>query len=300
MSAVQLLKIELKPHSAMSLRASMKNSKDMSSNSYDSNALSDTESEIPVSTAADDGVSHVNHQLKRRSSSMSSMFSLHEEPLPPPEEHEIRAFTNDNRHLSFVRNLHMADCITMLNGFSGFYSIISCLRFTLTSQPHYLQRAIFFTFLGLFFDFFDGKVARLRNKSSLIGQELDSLADLISFGVAPSAIAFCSGMQTTADVLNLVFMVLCGLGRLARFNVTVANIPKDQTGKSKYFEGLPIPTSLWLVLMLSYFIKSDRIGENLPLGLLWEGTPYEWHPLSGLYLLQGCFMISKSIHIKKP
>lgn len=194
----------------------------------------------------------------------------------------------------------MADCITMLNGFSGFYSIISCLRFTLTSQPHYLQRAIFFTFLGLFFDFFDGKVARLRNKSSLIGQELDSLADLISFGVAPSAIAFCSGMQTTADVLNLVFMVLCGLGRLARFNVTVANIPKDQTGKSKYFEGLPIPTSLWLVLMLSYFIKSDRIGENLPLGLLWEGTPYEWHPLSGLYLLQGCFMISKSIHIKKP
>lgn len=271
----------------MSLRSSLK-----SSSKGDNNvAISDTE---------DEPTTAIPSQLKRRSSSMSSIFSLHEDPLPPPEEHEIRAIIADDRHLSFIRNLHMADCITMLNGFSGFYSIISCLRFTLTSQPHYLERAIFFVLLGLFFDFFDGKVARLRNKSSLIGQELDSLADLISFGVSPAAIAFCSGMQTTADVLNLVFMVLCGLGRLARFNVTVANIPKDDAGKSKYFEGFPIPTSLWLIVILFYFVKSDMIGENLPFGLLWEGTPYEWHPLSGLYVIQGCLMISKSVHIPKP
>ena len=262
----------------------------------DSTAVSDTESDpLTMPTHAQGPGS-----LKRRSSSMSSIFSLHEEDLPPPEEYEIRAFTEDERHLSFIRNLHMADCITMLNGFSGFYAIISCLRFTLTSQTHYLQRAIFFCFLGLFFDFFDGKVARLRNKSSLIGQELDSLADLISFAVSPSAIAFCSGMQTTADVLNLVFMVLCGLGRLARFNVTVANIPKDGSGKSKYFEGFPVPTSLWLILLLSFCISRDMIGENLPFGLLWEGTPYEWHPIAGLYIVQGCLMISKTIHIPKP
>lgn len=263
--------------------------------SADSAVISDSESEN-LTTSVTSGI----QPLKRRSSSMSSIFSLHEEPLPPPDEHEIRAFTTDDRHLSFIRNLHMADCITMLNGFSGFYSIISCLRFTLTSQTHYLQRAIFFTFLGLFFDFFDGKVARLRNKSSMIGQELDSLADLISFGVSPSAIAFCSGMQTTADTLNLVFMVLCGLGRLARFNVTVNNIPKDLSGKSKYFEGFPIPTSLWLVSVLSYLISQDMIGDNLPFGLLWEGTPYEWHPISFFYVLQGCLMISKSVHIPKP
>lgn len=259
----------------------------------DSAAVSDTEGDTPVTPAA-------TMLHKRRSSSMSSIFSLHEEPLPPPDAEEIRNFTDDERHLSFIRNLHMADCITMLNGFSGFYAVISCLRFTLTSQPHYLQRAIFFTFLGLFFDFFDGKVARLRNKSSLIGQELDSLADLISFGVAPSAIGFCAGLQTTTDTLNLAFMVLCGLGRLARFNVTVSNIPKDQTGKSKYFEGLPIPTSLWLLLLISYLISNDRIGSNLPGGSLWQGTPYEWHPLAGLYVVQGCVMISKSIHVKKP
>lgn len=277
----------------MSLRSSLKKPVSNKTSILDASALSDSESD-PIS------VSNVKTQLKRRSSSMSSIFSLHEDPLPPPEEHEIRAFADDERHLSFVRNLHMADCITMLNGFSGFYAIISCLRFTLTSQTHYLQRAIFFTFLGLFFDFFDGKVARLRNKSSLIGQELDSLADLISFGVAPAAIAFCSGMQTTADCLNLVFMVLCGLGRLARFNVTVARIPTDKSGKSKYFEGLPIPTSLWLVSLLSVLIKYDMVGENLPLGILWKDTPYEWHPLASLYAIQGCLMISKSIHIKKP
>lgn len=286
----------------MSLRPSLKNTNKMTTDNLDSTAVSDTEIDIPTPGASSHAPGSVPQQpqAKRRSSSMSSIFSLHEEPLPPPEEYEIRAFTDDNGHLSFVRHLHMADCITMLNGFSGFYAIISCLRFTLTSQPHYLQRAIFFAFLGLFFDFFDGKVARLRNKSSLIGQELDSLADLISFGVAPSAIAFCTGMQSTTDVLILAFMVLCGLGRLARFNVTVANIPKDQTGKSKYFEGFPIPTSLWLVLMLSYFISNERIGDNLPLGLLWEGTPYEWHPLTFCYFIQGCLMISKSVHIKKP
>lgn len=238
--------------------------------------------------------------LKRRTSSVSSIFSLHEEDLPPPKPEEIKAFTQDERHLSFVRSLHMADCITMLNGFSGFYAIISCLRFTLTSQSHYLQRAMFFTFLGLFFDFFDGKVARLRNKSSLIGQELDSLADLISFGVAPSSIAFCMGMQTTVDCLMLVFMVLCGLGRLARFNVTVANIPTDTAGKSKYFEGFPIPTSLWIVTVFSYLLSQGMNGDNLPGGLLYPGTFYEFHPIAGLFVFQGCMMISKSIHIPKP
>lgn len=238
--------------------------------------------------------------LKRRTSSMSSIFSLHEEDLPPPKPEEIKAFTHDERHLSFVRSLHMADCITMLNGFSGFYAIISCLRFATSAQTHYLQRAMFFTFLGLFFDFFDGKVARLRNKASLIGQELDSLADLISFGVAPSAIAFCMGLQTTVDCLMLVFMVLCGLGRLARFNVTVANIPTDQTGKSKYFEGLPIPTSLWIVVAMSWMLSQGWHGDNVLGGVLYQGAFYEFHPVAIAYLLQGCLMISKSIHIPKP
>ncbi|QOU18720.1 CDP-diacylglycerol-serine O-phosphatidyltransferase [Brettanomyces bruxellensis] len=259
-----------------------------------SDALSDTS----------DVEEFLNPDLKKRRtssvSSLSSMFSLHQEPLPPPDQKEILAFTSDERHLSFVRNLHMADCITMLNGFSGFYAIISCLRFELNHDESYIKRAVFFSFMGGFFDFFDGKVARLRHKASLIGQELDSLADLISFGVSPTCIAFCMGLQSTADVLSMAFCVLCGLGRLARFNVTVVNIPKDQTGKSKYFEGFPIPTTLFMVLIMLILVFSGHYGENIPGGLLFSGASYEWHPISAFFLFQGCMMISKSIHIPKP
>ena len=154
--------------------------------------------------------------------------------------------------------------------------------------------------MGGVVDFVDGKVAWLRHKASLIGQELECLADLISFGVSPTCIAFCMGLQSTADVLSRAFCVLCGLGRLARFNVTVVNIPKDQTGKSKYFEGFPIPTTLFMVLIMLILVFSGHYGENIPGGLLFSGASYEWHPISAFFLFQGCMMISKSIHIPKP
>ncbi|SCW02891.1 LAFE_0F16556g1_1 [Lachancea fermentati] len=230
----------------------------------------------------------------------SSIFSLDTSPLEPPNESDIEKFTSDKYHFSMMRNLHLADYITMMNGFSGFYSIVSCLRFTLTDKPHYVQRAHFFILLGMFFDFFDGRVARLRNRSSLMGQELDSLADLVSFGVAPASIAFAIGFQTTIDVLVLSFFVLCGLARLARFNVTVAQLPKDVTGKSTYFEGLPIPTTLALVGVMAYLVRQGLILENLPLGIIAEGEWYEMHPAVLAFFLQGCGMISKSLKIVKP
>ncbi|GMG37016.1 unnamed protein product [Ambrosiozyma monospora] len=284
-----------------------------------SSAISDTEDDNDhghdSTTQSQSQSHHIDNQFitkDSRSSSMSSLFSLHEDPLPPPDEKDILLFTSDQRHLSFVRTLHMADCITMLNGFSGFYSVVSSLRFAISigsqgqgqgqgqGQLHYIYRAMFFTFLGLFFDFFDGKVARLRKKASLIGQELDSLADLISFGVAPATIGFAIGLQSTVDTLLLAFCVLCGLARLARFNVTVANIPKDQTGKSKYFEGLPIPTSLWLVLLMAVLVNKGLFDANILGGVLFDGTFFEWHPLSALWFIQGCLMISKSLHVPKP
>lgn len=267
-----------------------------------SGALPNTEVPEPNSQAVSDesDCEVPPPQLKRRSSSMSSIFSLHQDPLPPPEEADIIAFRSDDRHLSFLRQLHMADCITMLNGFSGFYSIISCLRFAIKDDSNYVIRAAVFCFLGGFFDFFDGKVARMRNKSSLIGQELDSLADLISFGVAPACIAFSIGAQSTADVLNLAFFVLCGLGRLARFNVTVANLPKDDSGKSKYFEGFPMPTTLFPVMCMGILVSQGYYGDNIPGGLLWPGTIYELHPFSLIFFFWGSLLISKSLHVPKP
>jgi CDP-diacylglycerol--serine O-phosphatidyltransferase len=234
----------------------------------------------------------------RRSSSLFSFES--KDNLPKPEPQEYTAFIEDNRHFSLIRNLHMADFITLLNGFSGFYSIISSLRYCSTGQTKYVQRSLFFIVLGLFFDFFDGRVARLRNKSSLMGQELDSLADLISFGVSPAAIAFTIGFKSTVDVLFLTFWVLCGLTRLARFNISTNNIPKDKSGKAAYFEGLPIPSNLLWIAVMTYLVWKGLINDNIPFGVMFEDTMFEFHTLSIAFALHGCGEISKSLKIPKP
>lgn len=70
--------------------------------------------------------------------------------------------------------------ITIMNGACGSFSIFSSARYLLTNDEDYLWAALAFPLAGLLFDFFDGKVARWRNSSSMIGQELDSLADLVS------------------------------------------------------------------------------------------------------------------------
>lgn len=264
-----------------------------------SSGFKKNESAIASDAESDVELSSKPQPPLRRSSSLFSLSS-NLEPLPRPEPKDYQNFLDDNRHFSLIRNLHMADFITLLNGFSGFYSIISCLRFALTGQSHYVQRAHFFICLGLFFDFFDGRVARLRNKSSLMGQELDSLADLISFSVSPAIIAFAIGFRSTIDTLILTFWVLCGLTRLARFNVSTNNVPKDSSGKAKYFEGLPVPTNLLWVVVMAYLVYSDRILERLPGGFVLQGTFVEFHSVALLFLLQGCGEISKSLRIPKP
>jgi CDP-diacylglycerol--serine O-phosphatidyltransferase len=181
-------------------------------------------------------------------------------------------------------------------------SVFSSMRYCLGEPTDYgsIWAALAFMPFGLFFDFMDGKIARWRKKSSLMGQELDSLADLISFGLAPAAAAFALGARTLADHLLLTFFVLCGLTRLARFNVTVAVLPKDKSGKSKYFEGTPIPTTLSIVSLMAYWVSQDWILEDLPLGVVAQGTPFEFHPIVLLFVVHGCLMVSKTIHIPKP
>ena len=181
---------------------------------------------------------------------------------------------------------------------------------------------------GLFFDFFDGRVARWRKKSSMMGQELDSLADLvhdhfhnhiemrrrimkkrkltfyiiskISFGVSPAVAAFAIGFRSPLDQLLLTIFVLCGLTRLARFNVTVSTLPKDASGKSKYFEGTPIPTTMGIAALMAYWAYQGSIHEQLPYGVVAEGTLLELHPMALMFSVHGSLMISKSLHIPKP
>src|ERR671919_313235 len=102
--------------------------------------------------------------------------------------------------------------------------------------------------LALVLDVLDGYVARLNPKrQSVLGGDLDSLADVISFGVAPAVLGFSLGMRDGWDMVCLTYFVVCGVSRLARFNVTAASLADASTGKVKYFEGTPIPTSIVLV-----------------------------------------------------
>lgn len=107
-------------------------------------------------------------------------------------------------------------------------------------------------------------------------------------------------MRTPLDHLLLTFFVLCGVTRLARFNVTVAALPKDNTGKSKYFEGTPIPTTLSIAAIMAYWVSQGWVLDDIPMGVIAQGTPFEFHPIVGMFVLSGCLMVSKTIHIPKP
>ena len=146
------------------------------------------------------------------------------------------------------------------------------------------------------FDVLDGKVARSRQQHSALGRELDSLADVISFGVAPAAMGFAAGMQGGWDAVILIYFVCCGVSRLARYNVTAESL-SGESGKVKYFEGTPIPTSVVIVGVLAYFAWDARLGEELRGGSLTFG--WVLHPLALLYALSGSLMISKTLHIPK-
>ena len=151
--------------------------------------------------------------------------------------------------------------------------------------------------LALVFDVLDGRIARWRHRASPLGRELDSLADVISFGVAPACLAYAVGMTGLIDQLSLVYFVACGISRLARYNVT-AEALSEKTGKVTYFEGTPIPTSVILVLLLLVLTKVGRIGDALPFGSLSIGGGF--HPLVLSFVLSGSLMISKTLHIPKP
>ncbi|KAK4690066.1 CDP-diacylglycerol---serine O-phosphatidyltransferase, partial [Tremellales sp. Uapishka_1] len=204
-----------------------------------------------------------------------------------------------------------------MNGVCGTLSVLSSARYLLLSSnlpgppsPAALRTLYFahlLPILGFGFDALDGKVARWMGGGSMLGQEMDSLADLVSFGVAPATLAFTIGLRTPLDLLALLFFVSGGLARLARFNATVALIPSDTSGKSKYFEGLPIPSSLALTSMMAYWVKQGWYdlgkhgGGELPLGVvrLWgeKGGSGEVHVASGIFAVWAAMMVSKTLRV---
>jgi CDP-diacylglycerol--serine O-phosphatidyltransferase len=162
-----------------------------------------------------------------------------------------------------------------------------------------------------FLDGLDGRIARMTNTTSDFGREMDSLADVISFGIAPAVLAFAWGVQFVGadlapqwreNLFNAGYFIaflflLCCAARLARFNIQTNPVPKNPGRPDrKYFVGLPTPAAAAMVAAVVYAAGAE---------------PVTWWPLSvawlGLLLLLGFLMVStwryysfKGINLNKP
>ncbi|HZH44381.1 MAG TPA: CDP-diacylglycerol--serine O-phosphatidyltransferase [Lysobacter sp.] len=202
------------------------------------------------------------------------------------------------RHFSMIRDFHLADWFTLANAFCGTGAIFAAMRFLQEGVVRDLLVGMALIPLAFVFDALDGRIARWRQRASTLGRELDSLADVISFGVAPAALAYACGMQGGWDWAVLSYFVGCGVSRLARYNVTAEQL-SGAAGKVTHFEGTPIPTSLALVVVLAVAAMQGALGERLWLGVV-ELGPWQLHPLVLMFALSGSLMISKTLRIPKP
>src|SRR5438046_1424816 len=160
--------------------------------------------------------------------------------------------TEFKKHFSMLRSYTAADGFTLGNAACGTISIFLCLDYLASGGNQHLWIGFLLLPMALVFDVFDGYVARkARNHQSVLGADLDSLADIVSFGVAPAVLGFTLGLRGFWDVVLLTCFVCCGISRLARFNVTAAALTNTVTRKVRYFEGTPIPTSIIIVIVLA-------------------------------------------------
>src|ERR1700761_2101257 len=144
-----------------------------------------------------------------------------------------------NKRFSMIRDFHLADWFTLGNAVCGTGALFSSMSYLDDNDVLHIYLAVALVFAALVFDVLDGRIARWRQRASLLGRELDSLADVISFGVAPEGIGYRCGMQGGLDRAILLMFVCCGVSRLARYNVTAESHSNDE-GKVTYFEGTPI------------------------------------------------------------
>jgi len=201
--------------------------------------------------------------------------------------------------LSMIRSYTPADLFTLANAICGTLTLFLCLSYIADDKSSQVWGAFVLPLFALVFDALDGYVARLnKRRQSLIGADLDSLADIVSFGVAPAVLGYTLGLRGFWDVLCLIYFVCCGISRLARFNVTAEMLTNQTTGKVRYFEGTPIPTSIVLVMVMAALFQAGLTGQTFAGGhteLLGRG----FHPFSILFAISGSLMIS-TIHVPKP
>lgn len=167
---------------------------------------------------------------------------------------------------------------------AGFYAITQSLQATAADHSYFNRAALAIGF-AIPFDALDGRIARMTNTESDFGRELDSLADVVTFGVAPSVLAYTWGfrmlpltgnLQWRQNAIDLgVFIaflfLICGACRLARFNVTVNPLPSNpgRPGR-RYFVGMPIPAAAGVVASVVHCFSGSPI-DSVPIAFVWQG-----------------------------
>lgn len=198
-----------------------------------------------------------------------------------------------------IRSFVFADLLTLGNAFCGSAALLSTVEYVASGDSRYIWLAFALFPIALVLDMLDGAVARWRRRSSPMGADLDSLADIVSFGVAPAVLGYALGLNGGWDAVILVYFIACGISRLARFNVTAEELADVTTGKVKYFEGTPIPTSLVLVAALAVLVWKGFTGDDMLFGV-WQLGPFKLHPVSLMFAASGSAMISQRLRIPKP
>ena len=196
-----------------------------------------------------------------------------------------------HKPFAMIREFQLADWFTLANAVCGTGALFSMLSYLQSADVRHVYFAGGMVFAALVFDVLDGRIARWRRKTSCMGRELDSLADVISFGVAPAVIGYGCGMQGLYDRIVLTYFVACGVSRLARYNITAEEL-SGEGGKVKYFEGTPIPTSLLLVLLMGIAASQGALRESLWFGHV-RFAGFTLHPIVLLFAVSGSLMVSR-------
>ena len=167
---------------------------------------------------------------------------------------------------------------------AGYYAITQSVQGSV-ADPNYFDRAALAIGFAVLFDGLDGRIARMTNTTSDFGKELDSLADVITFGVAPSVLAYIWGFRMLpllaypmlrerilhVGVFVCFLFLICGASRLARFNVSINPQPRNpgRPGR-KYFVGMPIPAGAGVLAAVVHFFRGSPIVDAR-MSILWLG-----------------------------
>ena len=192
-------------------------------------------------------------------------------PTPPPRRGRLR------RGMYIVPSLFTSGNIA-----AGYFAIMQCLQGSVQEPRHFNYAALAIGF-AIPFDAIDGRIARMTKTTSEFGKELDSMADVITFGVAPSLLAFTWGFQNLPMAMDparrqaivqwgafvCFLFLLCGAGRLARFNIG-SNIVPTNPGRPdrKYFVGMPIPAAAGVIAAVVHFFSGTPV-PNWRVAVMW-------------------------------